>query len=76
MEKLQNDLIEVFKTDVTDIFQSEVLKYEILSKYPEVMVSFDLNDCDRILRMEGDFDLNEVIQMAKILGMNINPLED
>jgi hypothetical protein len=46
-------MVEVFKTDVRDQRQAaEVL--EILSlHFPDHKLNFDLDDCDKVLRVEG-----------------------
>lgn len=45
--------VEVFKTDVGCPEQSASLVQQIRAQYPDLKINFDLEDCDRILRVEG-----------------------
>ncbi len=61
-----NGMVEVFKTNVNDPLHAlwilNVLSYEL----PGARINFDLQDCDRILRVEGR-DLRPELIMA-LLG--------
>ena len=47
-------MIEVFKTNVQKKTQSKMI-LSILSKtFPSFKINFDLSDCDKVLRVEGD----------------------
>lgn len=47
-------MVEVFRTNVRRKRQAKVL-LDILSKqFPLFRINFDLEDCDKILRVEGD----------------------
>lgn len=70
-------MISVFKTSVTNTKEIETLK-PLLDSHPKIVKwSFDLDDCDHILRIDS---LNEVAQSAfKILkdnGFSCQELED
>jgi len=45
--------VEVFKTNVETEEQAERLALLIHDKFPEYVVNFDLDDCDRILRVKS-----------------------
>lgn len=47
-------MVEVFQTNVEQIKHSKMLAKQLLCSFPESKISFDLNDCDRILRVEGE----------------------
>jgi hypothetical protein len=55
-------MVEVFKTNIQCVKAAIVLK-EILSKeLPDIQINFDLDDCDKILRTEGEIvPVNNVI---------------
>ena len=44
-------MVEVFKTNVQEAGQSEMLINQLLLHFPGSKISFDLEDCDRILRI-------------------------
>lgn len=44
-------MVEVFKTNVQEVAQSEVLIEQLLRHFPGSKINFDLEDCDRILRI-------------------------
>lgn len=46
-------IIEVFKTNVNSIEDARNLAALIQTSFMEVKVNFDLDDCDRILRVEA-----------------------
>lgn len=46
-------MVEVFKTDVDKEEEAEAIVRELSEYYPEHRINFDLEDCDKILRVEG-----------------------
>lgn len=46
--------IKVYKTDVKEISRAEVILKAIREAIPGCEPSFDLEDCDRVLRVEND----------------------
>lgn len=46
-------MVEVFKTNVYEVEKSRTLLYKLLVHFPENKINFDLDDCDKILRVEG-----------------------
>lgn len=56
-------MVEVFKTNVQEKCQTERL-LEILSGYfPNHKINFDLDDCDKVLRIEGEKVLPDEVMM-------------
>lgn len=47
-------MVEVFKTNVELIEQSHRLINQIICHIPNGIVNFDLEDCDKILRVEAE----------------------
>jgi len=61
--------VEVFKTNVNEIETSEQLIQQVLNHYPHSRVNFDMEDCDRILRVEADMVVPEkIIQILTANG--------
>lgn len=52
--------VEIFKTTLSDLSESDKIRKQLLTLYPTCQINFDLQDCDRILRMEGQFN-NEIV---------------
>ncbi|RYY61185.1 MAG: hypothetical protein EOO05_07290 [Chitinophagaceae bacterium] len=46
-------MIEVFQTNVEKEFQARIIIAFLLQQFPGSRINFDLDDCDRILRIEG-----------------------
>lgn len=46
-------MVEVFKTDIEDISLAEKVKFKLSELMPDSLVSFDLEDCDRVLRVQA-----------------------
>jgi len=61
-------MIEIFKTNVKQRRQAKILLAVLLRHFPYIKVNFDLDDCDRILRVEG----NEFckMQIAELITTN------
>ena len=53
--------IEVFVTNIQNAFQSEQIKEDILAKYPKLKIDFDLEDVDKVLRVQGVFSSIKII---------------
>ncbi len=47
-------MVEVFKTNVIDQKQADLLIRKIRQVFPRYKTNFDLEDCDNILRVETD----------------------
>lgn len=54
-------MIEVFKTNVQKIDQAEILVELLLQNFPTNKINFDLEDCDKILRVEGENISTDII---------------
>ena len=54
-------MVEVFKTNVVQVEQSESLINQILRHIPNGIINFDLEDCDKILRVEAESISNQTI---------------
>ncbi|RWY52504.1 hypothetical protein [Mucilaginibacter gilvus] len=62
-------MIEVFKTNVDDFSRSQVLAVLIETYFKALRVNFDLEDCDKVLRIEGpEFCPKKVIALLKLNG--------
>jgi len=47
-------MVEVFKTNVQKKAQSKMLLCILSEVFPSFKINFDLSDCDKVLRVEGD----------------------
>lgn len=46
--------IEVFKTTINSESDASTVKKRLLAELPGLKITFDLDDCDRILRIASD----------------------
>jgi hypothetical protein len=72
-------MIEVFKTNVKDKSQSQVLIELIHRVFPSYKANFDLDDCDRILRVCGiknPLQAFQIINLLKDFGVHAEVLPD
>ena len=51
-------MVEVFKTNVRREAEAKRMINELLYHFPDKKINFDLQDCDNVLRVEGDNILN------------------
>ncbi len=57
-------MVEVFKTNVKRVSESKILVQKLLNHFPEHKINFDLNDCDKILRVQGkNISPEKIIQL-------------
>ncbi|MBS1524054.1 MAG: hypothetical protein JST19_00305 [Bacteroidetes bacterium] len=54
-------MVEVFKTNVRGKRQARALLNILSDRFPLLRINFDLDDCDKILRVEGDAICQESI---------------
>lgn len=68
-------MVEVFKTNIQDTEIATKVIARLLECLPLHRVTFDLEDCDRILRIEGDFiDAEAVISIISSANINCEVL--
>jgi hypothetical protein len=60
--------VEVFKTNVNEIELSQVMIRQLLDRFPNSRVNFDMEDCDKILRVEAEAIFPEKI--IEVLNTN------
>lgn len=54
-------MVEIFKTNIADSLHAGLVLQLLKEQWPQYMANFDLEDCDRILRIESDSVENEKI---------------
>jgi hypothetical protein len=72
-------MIEVFKTDVTNREKAKRLIEEIHKTFVGYKANFDLDDCDKVLRVvssASDIEQDYFIGWLKKLGCNAEILPD
>lgn len=72
-------MIEVFKTDVTCPDHAGVLVDLIHDAFPHYRANFDLQDCDRILRVvstAGPVQTESLLLLVQAYGYSAEPLPD
>ena len=57
-------MVEVFKTNVRSIRKAKLVIQKLEEEFPAHKINFDLDDCDKILRVEG-----ENIEVEKIVRL-------
>lgn len=72
-------MIEVFKTDVDCTAHAGVLVDIIQDLFPHYRANFDLQDCDRILRVvstDGPIEAERLVQLVRTYGYSAELLPD
>jgi hypothetical protein len=72
-------MVEVFKTDVELQAHADMLANQLRSAFPGYKVNFDLEDCDKILRVvcpEEILDVSLIIRFLNSYGFTAQVLED
>lgn len=69
-------MIEVFKTNIDCICVAEKVQLSMLEISPKLKINFDLEDCDRILRVEAEnIPITEIIAIIQKLGLTCEILQ-
>jgi hypothetical protein len=69
-------MIEVFKTNVEEACHAKNVVALLLHHFPNARINFDLHDCDKILRVEGEnFAVEKVIGLVAESGFTCIVLE-
>jgi hypothetical protein len=72
---MNGPIVEVFKTDITSTAESSRLVALLQRKYPDARINFDLDDCDKILRIKGTVQNQEVVAVLNENGYSCTVLE-
>lgn len=69
-------MVEIFKTNVQKKNQSKMLLSVLSETFPLFKINFDLSDCDKVLRVEGD-DIKtlRVMTLVKESRFTCEPLD-
>jgi hypothetical protein len=68
--------VEVFKTNVQTIKEAQVIAADLQGYFPGHCINFDLEDCDRILRLEGkSVNVERVLSVLLNYGLECSVLE-
>ncbi|OXB24859.1 hypothetical protein B0A80_03850 [Flavobacterium tructae] len=68
-------MIEVYKTNVQEVEQSLLIVGKLLEHFPNSHINFDLEDCDRILRVHASSISNQrIIELLDSYGYHCEVL--
>lgn len=69
-------VVEIFKTNVQKESDRDYIMMVMQNQFPDYKVNFDLEDCDKILRVEGfDLQYDNVVNRVCSLGYTCIRLE-
>ncbi|WP_347052322.1 hypothetical protein [Flavobacterium olei] len=69
-------MIEVFKTNVQEECQCKIIIDTLLEHFPNSSINFDLEDCDKILRIHSSSISNKkIIDLLASFGYSCEVLE-
>lgn len=69
-------MVDVFRTNVDLPDQAQQLLLLLCTQFPETEFSFDLDDCDRILRAEGNDERSQqIVSLLHNAGYNCELLD-
>ncbi|MFC4476831.1 hypothetical protein [Flavobacterium chungangensis] len=69
-------VVEIFKTNVQKESDRDYVVTMMQKQFPNYKINFDLEDCDKILRVEGfDLQCNTVMNQVSGLGYTCVRLE-
>lgn len=68
-------MIEVFKTNVQEMEQSNMIVGKLLEHFPNSIINFDLEDCDKILRIHAlSISNHKIIELLNSYGYHCEVL--
>lgn len=70
-------MIEVFKTNVRRVAAAKEIVALLQQNFPDSKINFDLEDCDKVLRIEGeDFHPGKIMMLVNENGFQCHVMED
>ncbi|UCS91699.1 hypothetical protein KZP23_13175 [Echinicola marina] len=72
-------MVEVFKTSVKAVEDKQFLLDKLQKEFPHYKINFDMEDCDKILRIETiepDINSLSIIELMNRYGFKIEILQD
>lgn len=76
LESNKPETVEVFRTNVGSSIEAMALAEVLRSQFPASRITFDLNDCDKVLRVEGKgICVDSIIQLLNAKGNRVEVLE-
>jgi hypothetical protein len=70
-------MVEVFKTDIQDPLKAAELKVKLLECFNGSRINFDLQDRDRILRVESEtMEVEKIMEVLHQQGVKVEILEE
>lgn len=70
-------MIEIFRTNVNQEKEAKKILDLLSKKFPDLVMNFDLEDCDKILRVCGcNFTNDEIAEQLQHIGYVCELLED
>ena len=69
-------MVEIFKTNVLDTLQAEKIISLLNQHFPSFMINFDLDDCDKILRIKGKaIPIDKIVDLVSANGFHCSVLD-
>jgi hypothetical protein len=69
-------MIEVFQTNVQEFSEAQKIVDLLTTQFPGSKINFDLDDCDKVLRVEGeDFLTGKLMMLVKENGFSCSVLD-
>jgi hypothetical protein len=69
-------MVEVFKTNVQKKTESKMLLCMLSEALPASKINFDLSDCDKVLRVEGDhIEALRIMMLVREYGFTCQVLD-
>lgn len=68
-------MVEIFKTNVRNKSKSRTIVSMLEKNFPKYKINFDLDDCDKILRIESNNGHIDIESVLKIVRNFLNEIE-
>lgn len=72
-------MVEIFRTNVSSHLQANSILERLQKEFPQYEMNFDLEDCDKILRVDGKKDAvnpKAIMELVKHFKYEIKILPD
>lgn len=74
---MSRTMVYVFKSTAASSSMARVLIQCLQQVYPQALITVDLHDCDKVLRVEGpEVDITLLAAAAAKVGVEIEELEE
>jgi hypothetical protein len=72
-------MVEILKTNISQASEAKMIQELVYLHFPAVRISLDLEDCDKVLRIQTEdagICISKIIRLLRVMGYKADILTD